>query len=215
MLKSIIAAFVLAIAPAAVSAAQLTLAPASVIGSSGYYTACCSFQPGNIFDQQTGVVTESFGGGYWLNPDNGPVNAYITVDLGAVYSLSGVTLFNTHNGPYADRGTGNFQIFGSNTVAGGALVGGTSLLSATLSPETSGNPAPQSFALGGSYRYISFNPTSVSVGGSPCCGANVYGLDELKVFGATVPEPATWGMMIVGFGMVGFATRRRPTTVVA
>jgi hypothetical protein len=25
----------------------------------------------------------------------------------------------------------------------------------------------------------------------------------------TVPEPATWAMMIVGFGLVGFATRRR------
>ncbi|MFN7399454.1 MAG: PEPxxWA-CTERM sorting domain-containing protein, partial [Sandaracinobacter sp.] len=23
------------------------------------------------------------------------------------------------------------------------------------------------------------------------------------------PEPATWAMMIVGFGLVGFATRRR------
>ncbi|MFN7399415.1 MAG: PEPxxWA-CTERM sorting domain-containing protein, partial [Sandaracinobacter sp.] len=25
----------------------------------------------------------------------------------------------------------------------------------------------------------------------------------------TIPEPATWAMMIVGFGLVGFATRRR------
>jgi hypothetical protein len=27
--------------------------------------------------------------------------------------------------------------------------------------------------------------------------------------GGTVPEPATWGMMILGFGLVGFAARRR------
>lgn len=28
-------------------------------------------------------------------------------------------------------------------------------------------------------------------------------------FAAAVPEPATWGLMIAGFGMVGFAARRR------
>ena len=31
----------------------------------------------------------------------------------------------------------------------------------------------------------------------------------------TVPEPATWGLMIAGFGMVGFAARRRTTSVAA
>jgi hypothetical protein len=30
-----------------------------------------------------------------------------------------------------------------------------------------------------------------------------------------VPEPAVWGLMIVGFGMVGVASRRRATVVVA
>lgn len=32
---------------------------------------------------------------------------------------------------------------------------------------------------------------------------------------AVVPEPATWGMMIVGFGMVGMSVRRRQTVVTA
>ncbi len=31
--------------------------------------------------------------------------------------------------------------------------------------------------------------------------------------GATVPEPATWGMMLAGFGLVGFASRRRTRSV--
>ncbi|TRW17632.1 PEPxxWA-CTERM sorting domain-containing protein [Glacieibacterium frigidum] len=31
---------------------------------------------------------------------------------------------------------------------------------------------------------------------------------------STVPEPATWGLMIAGFGMVGFAARRRTRTSV-
>jgi hypothetical protein len=44
-------------------------------------------------------------------------------------------------------------------------------------------------------------------------GANSLEIDNL-VF--TVPEPATWTMMIAGFGMIGFAmrARRRRTTVV-
>lgn len=33
--------------------------------------------------------------------------------------------------------------------------------------------------------------------------------------GAVVPEPAVWGLMIAGFGMVGGAMRRRKTTVVS
>ncbi len=32
---------------------------------------------------------------------------------------------------------------------------------------------------------------------------------------AVVPEPATWGMMIGGFGLVGFAARRRRAAHVA
>jgi hypothetical protein len=34
-------------------------------------------------------------------------------------------------------------------------------------------------------------------------------------FSASVPEPATWGLMVAGFAMIGFATRRRSNAVVA
>lgn len=215
-----IAAIVLATAVSAFSAhaAQVVLAPTNVIGSSSYYTACCSFQPGNILDQQSGPVTEAFGSGYWLNPDNGPANAFITVDLGQVTSLSSVQLFNTHNGPYNDRGTGNFTIQGSNTVAdlgGGnfALVAATTIVSGTLTTENSAASAAtaQTFAAAGAYRYISFDPTSVAVSGAPCCGANNYGLDELRVFSA-VPESASWALMFAGFGGLGLSLRTRRST---
>jgi hypothetical protein len=35
----------------------------------------------------------------------------------------------------------------------------------------------------------------------------------LKGGAAAVPEPATWAMMILGFGLVGMAVRRRPNTL--
>ena len=47
-------------------------------------------------------------------------------------------------------------------------------------------------------------------------GAGPTGLNVLVSGTATaVPEPATWGLLLVGFGMVGVAARRRQTTVTA
>jgi len=41
-----------------------------------------------------------------------------------------------------------------------------------------------------------------------------YGLDNVSLdVAAAVPEPATWGMMVIGFGAVGFSLRRRKTSV--
>lgn len=39
-------------------------------------------------------------------------------------------------------------------------------------------------------------------------GGNDYGLDDISVT-AAVPEPATWAMMIAGFGLIGGLMRRR------
>lgn len=204
---------------AAAQAAQIVLNPSSVIGSSGSYSS--TFEADNIFDQQSGTVIDGAQGDqlYWLNPDNGPLDAYITVDLGDVYSLHRFTLFNTHNSQYADRGTGAFSIVGSNSTSGsgsGTTLGGTifTLASGSLASETYDPLTPQVFAASGpAVRYIQFRPTSVNAGNNgiyatPCCGPNVYGLTELRV-NAAVPEPATWAMMIIGFGAAGSMIRRR------
>jgi hypothetical protein len=42
---------------------------------------------------------------------------------------------------------------------------------------------------------------------------DISGVDSVAT--ASVPEPATWGLMIVGFGMVGAAARRRHRAVAA
>ncbi|MFA7441710.1 MAG: PEPxxWA-CTERM sorting domain-containing protein [Sphingomonadaceae bacterium] len=40
--------------------------------------------------------------------------------------------------------------------------------------------------------------------------ANLDDLRQVRIGGiAAIPEPATWAMMIIGFGLVGFASRRR------
>jgi hypothetical protein len=45
-------------------------------------------------------VVDVFGASYWLNPDNGPANAYIVIDLGAAYHIVSIDLFNTHNSEF-------------------------------------------------------------------------------------------------------------------
>lgn len=66
------------------------------------------------------------------------------------------------------------------------------------------------FALGLSAMSAPFigNENGVSSG-------NVTGTFALATDTPVVPEPATWGMMIAGFGMVGFAARRRRIARVA
>ncbi len=216
-------------APLAQASVQVTLTPANVVGGSNAYSGSAGGEPFNqgqfnatqILDNQSGTITETSQHGYWINPDNGPANAYITVNLGGLYYLSSVELYNTSNANYQDRGTGDFSILGGTAVSyvpgHGLVITGptTTLASGTLTAATnaeavSGIPG-QSFAtLGNPVQFLEFLPTSVASGGTPCCGANNYGLNELKVFGTAVPAPepaslAIWGLVIAG----GLAVARR------
>ncbi len=199
-------------------ASQLILAPSNVIGSSGSYGegGGYNFTAGSIFSQQTGAVSDVFSAGsYWLNPDGGPANAFITIDLGVAYSIGSFDLFNTHNTQYGDRGTGAFTIIAGNSIIGSAgnyvLSGPTSLLvSGLLSAAPVSDPiSGQTFASlsAATFRYLEFLPTTVASANTSCCGANVFGLNELRV--SAVPEPATWALMIIGFAGVGFTAYRR------
>ncbi len=77
-------------------------------------------------------------------------------------------------------------------------------------PVTNGN---QSFS-----QYVQFSAT----GGRTIASASftnnpVQDAFEVANFSTTpaVPEPATWAMMLIGFGAIGAATRRRRTTTLA
>jgi hypothetical protein len=39
--------------------------------------------------------------------------------------------------------------------------------------------------------------------------ADLFGIDDISYNAGVIPEPATWAMMIAGFGLVGAAARRR------
>lgn len=55
--------------------------------------------------------------------------------------------------------------------------------------------------------------TSVSI--SAVGDNDAWGIDDLTYNSGVVPEPASWAMLIAGFGLVGAAQRRRQRTVTA
>src|SRR4051812_12435964 len=100
MSRTLKVAAVLLLSSAGAFAAQVPLTPSNVIGGSGSYGGefnSGQFNALQILDDQSAIVTEPTQNGFWLNPDGGPANAYITVDLGAYYHLNRFDLFNAHN----------------------------------------------------------------------------------------------------------------------
>lgn len=235
-MRSSAIAFSLALAIALPAAAgQVLLTPASVVGDTGSYNYNNTghpgaFDAGRVFDDQTGPIgAEVFTQGYWINGDNGPVDAFITVDLGAARTGLSFDLFNTSNGGANDRGTGNFTLVGANAVvadgANGATLAGpiSTLVTGTLASEAGTGPrTAQGFTAVdlGAFRYVQFRPHSVASAQTICCSyVNNYGLNELRVFSSdvagSVPEPSSWAILICGLFLTGTALRRRSTTLTA
>jgi hypothetical protein len=100
----------------------------------------------------------------------------------------------------------------------GAIIGGAggSLLS---NVRTAANGGTNAFGTGivsgvGSEKFTRYLITTRVGGEVTYLGTLGQGF-ALSALTATVPEPATWAMLVVGFGLVGFARRRRTAVVAA
>lgn len=212
-LRSGVVFAVLSCASLGASAFQIVLSANSIVGSSGALSP--SFPATRVVDQQTGPVSDTFATTYWLNPDGtGSLPVYITIDLGSALRIDSFDLFNTHNAFYNDRGTGSFQILGSNTVMdtgnGNLRVnGGTVLISSALTTST-GVPLAQSFTSSSSaaFRYVSFEPLSAlsPLGRTP--SATSYGLNEIRIFASAVPELPQYAMLLCGLAVAALRWSR-------
>ena len=60
----------------------------------------------------------------------------------------------------------------------------------------------------GTSRYVNFSSSSPILSIVTSSTGNAFEFDNVAV-NAAIPEPATWAMMLAGFGAVGFAMRRR------
>ncbi len=95
----------------------------------------------------------------------------------------------------------------TNTNTGGGLFGplGLSLLSTDqLGFDISVITGASVFAVNDNFYNVDLTTGAASLVG----GLGVRGITGIT-FAAPVPEPATWGMMLMGFGAMGFALRRR------
>jgi hypothetical protein len=189
-------------------------------GSFPTYAVTDGFGADGLFsstgNNDTGPIWEFNGIGYWLGRVDAPyqTSGYFVLDLGAAYKIGQIALFNTHNGQYHDRGTGDFTITASNSIQdlGGSnfdLVSPTEIATGTLLPQTDGfyiTPGVYTATSAGPYRYLRFDAESIGAHGVPH-GLNGVGLNEIRVFEA-VPEPGVL-LVVALVGATGFAFRRK------
>ena len=155
----------------------------------------------------------------------------------SIYSLPD-TLFNaatlTMSIVVDDGGTGGTGGSGGIGYAAGAQANGIGFWSGAPSPFAVPNTISRGTAcfanptgalpLGtiavdpscGSFTYRSFYSRAETTFTGTITGLNISrgGSDTGLQFTPSVPEPATWALMLAGFGMVGYAMRRRRPQVV-
>ena len=152
---------------------------------------------GNLLTDSPGAAISNGDPRYLFN-QNDP-NGTIEIDLGQVRQLSSIGA--TIDLPGTDRPVlGPFSVMVSTDGVAFSAWGGPLVIDgATLNPVDIVN-APQ----GVEFIRYSFGNT-----GDPYGGNGGSGVSQLFANGAAVPEPATWALMIGGFGLAGVALRRR------
>lgn len=155
---------------------------------------------------QPGSLSQS---GVSVNPDGGADN-YLSI-VNGTFSVNfgvGVQVLSFVLGSL-DNYNSVTLTFADNT---SLLLTGLGIISATgAAQNTTPGVAPASFGQTGRVTYDAqggSSITGVTFGSSQAA----FEIDELA---AAAPEPATWAMMILGFGLVGsqLRSRRRKTTV--
>lgn len=201
MLRIAAAAAAVALATPSHAAVTIYTSEASFIAALGGTTVLEDFNDGTLAAPLASIVSTN--GGFQGNHFEDVVNT--------------TTARTTFNFAAPIVGFGGFF----NLSPGGAdlgiapLLDGTTALGAGTAFEV-----PNGSGLDDFWGFVSTIPfTSVTLIGGTQTGnqnAELYHLDNLR-FGAAstpaVPEPATWAMMLVGFGAIGWTMRRRRKNV--
>ena len=152
-------------------------------------------------DLSSRLYSFSFMGGTFNLTGNGGFPNYLSVSTAGGAAVR--TFFGTPSTDFIDRGT---VVYDQDTLGGFG-----SFSSLTSVPYTNGNNFLGLRVTSGGQDFFGFLFTTDST-------LNSYGFETTPNTGispvtalaaAAVPEPATWTMMIIGLGAVGFAMRRR------
>ena len=180
------AAIIITASPGAVQPPENVLADTTMTGLSVFGTTNQTNTRVSVSSNETLTTTSSNGQSRFVATDG-------SLDFGRI--------FLTQGGSFQEA---EFNLF--NALAG------------TSSVEISVNDGPlQTFDLGNGQNFFGFSATDGDVITSIAFNTNGTGvtdLRQLRVGGvmSAVPEPATWAMMLVGFGAVGYSLRRRKVT---
>jgi len=160
-------------------------------------TACA---PGDVFPAATACR------GWYAGNLNGGSPAMKADSATALNSLLGVATFT---GPTLT------WLEGLGSVSGNSVNFATALFGPTVVSFHVGGAVGEPTGVGyTSTAFFLFDAGNV-IGGLDTIGFNRAGLSNARLYSTgrfvppAVPEPATWAMMIVGFGLVGGAMRRR------
>jgi hypothetical protein len=147
---------------------------------------------------------------YWLGREACP-NEHFTIDLQGLYKLDELVLQNAHNTQFNDRGTGEFVIYGSDSVDDLTLelINPHVVLAAELT-NTSGQTllTEDGFFIDPSVppvRYLKFEAITI-LSSATNSGA---GLNEFRAYGTLIPEPSSWALATVALGAAVVFARRR------
>lgn len=156
-------------------------------------------------------------------------SAVVSYTAGAFYSQDIVSLNPNDPGTLTFSGTTGFQIFGPGTFpvpafvassfsgtspcVNGRCVGSGGISGDYIVPEAdlaffARSTPVQIAALGGTTGSVSVAGGGVLLQARET-GTFAGGRITFLIADIAVPEPATWAMMLIGFGAVGFAMRRR------
>jgi hypothetical protein len=127
---------------------------------------------------------------------NGGAAGFIQLDVSDLLAIASGATFSMDSTTLGEQ----WAVYGSNTDGAGLGV---------LVNSSSGSNDEGTHALGGWGTYDFYNFYSLGTNGTS------FGNVLLSGFAVTpsVPEPATWAMMLLGFGGIGFAMRRNRKSV--
>lgn len=210
MLKSITIAIACVTLSSAAGAA--TIVPTGVVALDTF-SLFGQYKPENLINgsglSQGGLHDADFSAMWMTNL--GVNQAQITFDLGSVFTLSGVDIWNYNFGDPQQfqstilRGVKDLRLLTS--LDGVAFQEAST---GTLQMGTGQPLAGQSFSLTGDARFVKLDILNNYGQGTYAERDWNSGLSEVRFAGVSaVPEPATWAMMLLGFGAVGYSMRRR------
>jgi len=197
-------AAVAAFAMAGSAAQAANVAVSGVTASSTYYT----YNVQNLINGSglTGGVHDGDYTHKWMTDQS--QTGWLVFDLGSSYNLTGTDIWN-YNGGCCGEGRSAKDLRISTSLDG---VTYTTLGDYVLGNTSASDFTAQQIAFSSLARYVRFDLFSNYEDG-------IYtGLSEVQFQGASagaVPEPATWAMMITGFGLAGTALRRRRSIAAA